>query len=173
MNEALEAELGTLGDLEILDMGCGTGLAGRYLRPRARHLAGIDLSPEMVAHSRKTDSYDTLEVAEITEWLARPSAADFNLITACDTFIYFGDLRQVIVPAARRLRPGGWLGFTVERSDSAPVRLNDNGRYSHSSYHIADVANDAGLSVARITECVLRYEYGTPVNALVVVLRRL
>jgi predicted TPR repeat methyltransferase len=173
LNEALEAELGTLGDLEVLDIGCGTGLVGRYLRPRARRLAGIDLSPEMVAHARKTNFYDTLEVAEITEWLARPNAADFNLITACDTFIYFGNLRQVIVPAARRLRPGGWLGFTVERSDTAPDRMNDNGRFSHSSSHIADAANDAGLSVSRITECVLRYEYGAPVTALVVILRRL
>jgi predicted TPR repeat methyltransferase len=172
LNEALEAELGTVGDLEILDMGCGTGLAGRYLRPRARRLLGIDLSPEMITHAQKTNFYDTLEVAEITEWLARPIDMDFDLITACDTFIYFGDLRQVIIPAARRLRPGGWLGFTVERCETAPVRLNDNGRYSHSSSHIAEVANDAGLSVASITQTVLRYEYGAPVAALIVLLRR-
>ena len=75
--------------MNIVDLGCGTGLAGSFLRPRARHLTGIDLSPEMVAKAETTGLYHALDVAEITEWLER-SDTPLDLITACDTLIYFG-----------------------------------------------------------------------------------
>src|SRR6185503_17156267 len=35
--------------LDILDLGCGTGLCGPLLRPIARRLTGVDLSPNMLA----------------------------------------------------------------------------------------------------------------------------
>ena len=34
--------------LRILDLGCGTGLAGMAFKSRARLLDGIDLSPAMI-----------------------------------------------------------------------------------------------------------------------------
>ena len=103
--------------LEILDLGCGTGLISEQLRPWARNLTGIDLSPEMIEHARRRGFYDLLEVAEITEWVGRDSELAFDLIVACDTFIYFGDLSQVIRPVAARLVPGGILAFTVEKGN--------------------------------------------------------
>ncbi len=41
-----------LRDLDVLDVGCGTGLNGRLPRPLARILTGIDLSEEMLEHAR-------------------------------------------------------------------------------------------------------------------------
>src|SRR5439155_2214738 len=109
----------------------GTGLAAPRLRKRARYLHGIDLSPQMAARAEATGLYDRIEVAEITEWLSRSNAASFDLIAACDTFIYFGDLQQVVGPSAKLLRPGGWLAFTVERGEMIPFQLTDSGRYAH------------------------------------------
>jgi len=169
--EALEAELGSASGLDVLELGCGTGLAGKHLRPRATRLVGIDLSPEMVEHARATGSYDVLEVAEITHWLARPDVGPFDLVVACDTLIYFGDLRQVLVPAARRLRHGGSIAFTVERGEEESFKLTDSGRYTHSEAHIRAVAADAGLRVASVREALLRWEYGHEVIGLVTVLR--
>jgi predicted TPR repeat methyltransferase len=169
--EALEAELGDAHDLDVLDLGCGTGLASAFLRPRARRLTGIDLSPEMIEKASSAGAYDALEVAEITEWLER-DRTPFDLIVACDTLIYFGDLRQVLVPASRRLRPGATLAFTVERGDDQTFRLTDSGRYVHSESHIRSAAEDAGLTVARIAEVQLRYEYGEAVIGLVAVLKQ-
>ena len=170
--EALDLELQGCRDLDVLELGCGTGLAGRYLRQRARHLSGIDISASMAAHARATGCYDEIEIAEITEWLSRSELPAFNLVAACDTLIYFGDLSQVIIPAARRIHPGGWFAFTVERGDTIPFRLTDSGRYTHTDAHILEVAKAAGLTVARLTEGFIRYEYGTPVAGLVAVLRR-
>ena len=167
--QALDTELGVAGGLEVLELGCGTGLAAPHLRSRARRLVGIDLSPQMVERARSTGLYDALDVAEITEWLSRVDVPDFDLIAACDTFIYFGDLRQVLLPAARRLRPGGRIAFTVERDAGSSFRLTDSGRYAHAELHIRLAASDAGLRVASLNERLLRYEYGDAVIGLVAV----
>jgi len=125
----------------------------------------------MIAHARKSNIYDQLDVGEITRWLGRDSKPAFDLIVICDTLIYFGDLSQVLGPAARRLVPGGTVAFTVEKgSHDAPFRLTDSGRYSHTVDHIMSVAENAGLRVDRITTEILRHEYGEPVEGLLAVL---
>ncbi len=70
IRELLDDILEQRRDLEVLELGCGSGLAGAVLRNRARHLSGIDLSPEMVELARKREIYDELAVAEITAWQA-------------------------------------------------------------------------------------------------------
>ena len=172
LTEALDAQLGSTSGLDVLELGCGTGLAGKRLRPRAKRLIGIDLSPEMVEHAKTTGVYDALEVAEITEWLTRPTDDTFDLVVACDTFIYFGDLRQVLAPAATRVKRGGLLAFTVERGDGDSFKLTDSGRYTHSEAHIRAAAAYAGLTVVSLGEAVIRWEYGHEVIGLVTVLRR-
>ena len=163
--------IGSRRELDALDLGCGSGLAGIELRPRCKRLAGIDLSPQMVDLARERKLYDVLEVAEITDWLSRCREA-FDLIVACDTLIYFGDLRQVIAPSAALLVPGGLLLFSVERGEQAPFKLSDNGRYTHHPDHLREVASEAGLEVARLDEGYLRMEYGEEVTGLFAALRR-
>ena len=170
--DAVISELGNAANLDVVDLGCGTGLFGRLLRPRARNLTGVDLSPEMIAEARKTGIYDRLDACEMTSWLKGRRDPELDLIAACDCLIYFGDLRQVLLPAAHLLRPGGWMAFTLERGETEPFRLTDSGRYSHSPSHVHQAAESAGLTVASITETILRYEYGEPVTGVVAVLRR-
>ena len=80
--------LGEQGGFRVLDLGCGTGLSGLALKPRAVRLTGVDLSPEMVEKARTRGIYDQLEVCEITCWLAQNSD-DYDLIVACDTLDLF------------------------------------------------------------------------------------
>jgi predicted TPR repeat methyltransferase len=168
----LNAICDVVGDRQIpsvLELGCGTGLLGQLLKPNALRLVGVDLSPEMAAVAAERDFYDQVEVAEITSWLD-DCRETFDLIVACDTLIYFGDLRQVICRAARRLRPGGAIGFSVEQTKSTPFRLTDSGRYAHHSDHIRQVAASAGLSIACLREEYMRMEYGEEVIGLFVVM---
>ncbi|MEO7055915.1 MAG: tetratricopeptide repeat protein, partial [Caldimonas sp.] len=39
--------------LDVVDLGCGTGLCGPLLKPWARSLTGMDLSPKMVEEARR------------------------------------------------------------------------------------------------------------------------
>ena len=155
----------------MLDLGCGTGLCGELWRERAARLVGVDLSPDMIARARARGVYDQLETAEITRWLVRATSDRFDLVIACDTLIYFGDLTQVVAPAAGRLKPGGLLGFTVEKGDTHPFRLSDSGRFAHHRDHVSGVATAAGLALLNLSETVVRYEYGEPVTALIAVCR--
>ncbi len=161
----------TAADLNVLDLGCGTGLSGEPLRAQARTLRGVDLSGQMVAKARDRAIYDALHVAEITAFLAEPEGAPYDLIVSCDTVIYFGDLRQLILPSAPLLTNDGLLAFSTEKGDTYPFRLTDSGRYAHHADHVTEVAAEAGLTLVSLTEETLRFEYGEPVIGLIAVMQ--
>ena len=135
LQELIRVEIGETGGLDILDLGCGTGLAGVGLKERAARLVGVDLSSEMIELARERGIYDQLEVAEITGWLDQ-TTAQFDLIVCCDCLVYFGDLLPVAAGAAKRLKPGGWFAFTTERGEKYPFHLADSGRYTHHPDHV-------------------------------------
>jgi predicted TPR repeat methyltransferase len=171
LQELIQAGMGNAAGLEILDIGCGTGLAGVGLKERAARLVGIDLSPEMIELARARGIYDLLEVAEITAWLDQ-SQAQFDLIAACDCLVYFGDLKQVAGSAAKRLKPGGYFAFTVERGDRYPLHLTDSGRFAHHPDHIREVAVRSGLNLVILKEGFLRMERGIEVTGVLALLRK-
>ncbi|MEQ9123940.1 MAG: methyltransferase domain-containing protein [Alphaproteobacteria bacterium] len=77
------------GGLRVLDLGCGTGLAGEAFRNRASWLAGVDLSPGMIQEARRKRIYDELAEAVAVAALdagglfglsaQRADAADYSL----------------------------------------------------------------------------------------------
>ena len=125
----------------------------------------------MIERARKRRVYDALQTAEITAWLNRNDDERYDVIAATDVLIYFGDLRQVVLPAARRLAPSGLIAFTLEWGNTHPFQLTDSGRLTHHCDHVVDVAVDAGLSVVGVDEGVLRNGYGNRVIGLIAVLR--
>jgi predicted TPR repeat methyltransferase len=171
LRDAIESVTGNRGGMTILDLGCGSGLSGSSLKDKASLLVGIDLSPEMIDLARKRGIYDRLEVAEITDWLARHQAR-FDLIVICECLVYFGDLRDVVAAAAQRLHPGCVLALTVERGGQYPFSLTHSGRYAHHFDHVREAARAAGLSPAYLEEGFLRKEYGAPVTGLYAVLTK-
>ncbi len=159
----------------VLDVGCGTGLCGPFLRPYARQLTGVDLSARMVERARARGGYDELVVGELTDFL-RARKEVYDLIVSADTLVYFGDLDTVCSAAGDALCPGGWFVFTVERSPS-PVEvpgfnLEPSGRYSHAEPYVRRVLAQAGMAVERLDEVVLRLEAGQPVAGLLVACRK-
>jgi len=154
-----------------LDAGCGTGLCASFLRPRSKHLTGVDLSPEMVELARKREVYDELVVDELTTYLCKHAAA-FDLIVSGDTLVYFGDLGEVLPAAARALRPGGILAFTVEKVAAAEApqgfRIRPSGRYGHSRDYLTETLAAAGFRDTSFHEVGLRKEAGQWVEGFLV-----
>jgi len=171
LGDLLRAVLGERGGLRVLDLGCGTGLSGLSLKPWAAHLMGVDLSPEMVEKARARGIYDRLEVAEITDWLSR-GQEQYDLIVACDTLIYFGDLAPVMGAVRNRLKEGGLLAVSVERGEHGPYRLTDSGRYAHHKDHLAEAAACMDFRQLRVEEGFLRTEYGKEVIGLFAVMQK-
>lgn len=153
--------------LDVLDAGCGTGLCGPLVAPYARRLVGIDLSEAMLARARERKVYDELTKHELTEYLY-DSSDSFDVIVSADTLVYFGPLDSVADAAAKTLRPGGILVFTVEElCKGVDYSISPNGRYRHSSDYVERVLSAAGLE-SEIAGAELRLEAGEPVAGLVV-----
>jgi predicted TPR repeat methyltransferase len=156
--------------LDILDAGCGTGLCGPLLRPYARHLTGVDLAPAMLARAAGRKAYDDLINAELTAFMSRQPAA-YDLICSADTLCYFGALEPVFQAAAKALKPGGLLAFTLEDAGdrSSGWKLNPHGRYSHSRSYVEGALDRAGLTAHSLSSVVLRNEGKQPVAGNLVV----
>lgn len=160
------------GDAVVLDAGCGTGLCGPLLRPRAGRLVGVDLSGPMVEMARKREAYDELHVAELTAFMEeRPDS--FDLIVSSDTLCYFGALERVTAAARTCLRPGGTLAFTVEalREDEpgeGGYVLRPHGRYAHRERYVREVLAAAGFERIATPAGHLRIEAREPVDGYVV-----
>ena len=169
---AVRKELGEpRAALDILDAGCGTGLCAPLLRPYARCLDGVDLSPGMLEKAKERGGYDDLQAAELTAFLAS-FTAEYDLIVSADTLCYFGDLDAVARAAAAALRPGGAFIFTVEKVADADVSarftLDHTGRYTHAEAYVREVLAGAGLEVRPMEPVTLRMEYFKPVEGFVV-----
>lgn len=157
--------------LDILDAGCGTGLCGSVLRPYARSLTGVDLSPGMLEKARARQCFDTLAVAELTGYL-RGHLTAWDLIVGCDTFNYFGDLAPLLAAAQQALRTGGMLVFTLEVAQGTPpaggFRLDPSGRYSHAAEYVHAALTSAGFELRPSAEVTLRSEAYRPVLGLLI-----
>lgn len=160
------------GTLDVLDAGCGTGLAAPGLRRAAARLVGVDISPRMLDKARAKGLYDELVEMELEAFLNSRRRA-FDLIVASDVFNYFGSLASVLDAAARALRPGGRLAFTLECAHEGVdgFALGAHGRYGHGRSYVLAALEEAGLQPQELQEKVLRQESGKPVNGLLVVAR--
>ena len=163
------------GELDIADAGCGTGLLGQHLRPYARRLVGVDLSPRMLHKAAARALYDETVAAELVSFL-RASPQAFDIVASSDTLVYFGELGEAFAAAHGALRPGGRLYFTLEHAvdpgdATGGYRLNPHGRYSHSEPYVRQALADAGLQAVAVDKGRLRREGNAYVEGLVVTAR--
>jgi predicted TPR repeat methyltransferase len=156
--------------LDILDLGCGTGLAGVAFQDLAHRLDGIDLSPRMIDEARARGIYDALAVADLEVALALPERA-YDLILAADTLVYLGDLSAVFAGVRARLKAGGFFLFTVEKGSGEGFERGPKRRYRHSESYLRREAARAGLEVMGLLEGSLRDDAQLPVEGLAAALQ--
>ena len=152
----------------MLDLGCGTGLAGAAFRSAVDRLTGIDLSAAMIDEARRKALYDRLETGELLEFLdaEAAAAARYDLVVAADVLVYVQDLAAVAVAVRRVLAAGGLFGFTVETHAGDGVLLRESLRYAHGAAHVRAAMAGAGLALARLADVATRTERGEPVAGL-------
>jgi predicted TPR repeat methyltransferase len=153
---------------DVLDAGCGTGLAGPLLRKFSNRVVGVDLSPGMIEKAHARGTYDELVVQEISEFMrSRPDT--FDVVICVDTFIYFGVIDEPLRAARTCLHPRGLLAFTTEcLEDSAPYRLQSHGRYAHSESYIRQTTAQTGFTEVTLETRAIRREHGKDVPGYVV-----
>jgi predicted TPR repeat methyltransferase len=155
--------------VSMLDLGCGTGLAGVTFRSCVDQLTGVDISDGMVAQARTKRIYDRLVVSELEAFMLSEAAASFELIVAADVFVYLGDLTPIAAAAARVLAPDGLLAFTVETHSGNNVALQPTLRFAHGEHHVRGALAAAGLQTVTLTSVSTRTEKGEPVPGLLAI----
>jgi predicted TPR repeat methyltransferase len=160
--------------LDILDLGCGTGLGGLAFKPFAGRLDGVDLSARMIEKAHDRAIYDRLTVGEIGAHVAALGPASYDLAIAADVLVYLGDLAPICHGVMQCLRLGGRFAFTVERrlDDAQGYVLQDSRRFAHGRAHLEEAAQAAGFVIESLREASTRQDRGADVPGLVAVLRR-
>lgn len=153
-------------DLDIVDLGCGTGLCGPYLHAYARRLDGVDLSQQMLDKAAERALYHDLACTDLVDYLAGREQA-WDLAVAADVFVYIGDLAPVFNAVHRALRAGGRFCFSVEAGvkDGADYSLQPSNRYAHTLPYLHRLAAATGFTVLATDNLAARHENGTPVTA--------
>lgn len=154
------------------DLGCGTGLSGLAFRDCVESLTGVDLSPEMIAKAKERNCYEKLVVGDVASILANED--EFNLVFACDVFVYIGDLAEVFAAAKSALKTDGIFAFSTEHLDEAasqPYTLHECARFAHQQSYIESLASANDFQIVKIQICPIRKNGGEDVSGLLVVLK--
>ena len=90
--------------LDVLDVGCGTGIASRQIAQRGAKVLGVELAPRMaeIARGHGVD----VETAAFEAWGA--AGRTFDRVTSAQAWHWL-DLPMATAKAASVLRPGGKL----------------------------------------------------------------
>lgn len=156
---------------KVLDLGCGTGMAGQFFRKSARHLTGIDLSKNMLALAEQKRLYDQLHCRDIVEFL-QATTDEFQLIIAADVFVYLGRLEPLFTAINDSHPHTEYLIFSVERCAGSSYRLCQSGRYAHSISYISRLAETFAFTLLERKETGIRKERGTWIQGDIYLLQR-
>lgn len=163
---------------DVLDLGCGTGLSGQVLKPFARSITGIDLSPRMLEKAAASGVYSRLVEAELPQCLDAEAAGSFDLAFGADVMIYLGAVEPVFSRLARVVRPGGLSALSFERlsaaadQPAAAMEVSDQLRFRHHPDAVRAGALASGWTPLLLEDATLRLERGRPVGGFVLVMRR-
>lgn len=158
--------------LDIIDLGCGTGLCAPLFRRMARTLHGVDLAPRMIEKARERKLYDALNAGDLVDRL-RVRERAWDLAIATDVFIYVGDLQATFAACLSALKPEGLFAFSIESGDDGDTFvLRPTGRYAHSIGYIRSLAKTVGFQEVGHRFTLLRRESGKDVPGHLFLLRR-
>ncbi len=155
----------------VLDLGCGTGLAGAEFRDAADSLVGIDLSENMVREAEKKNIYDELHVNDIIDGL-NSLESQFDLFIAADVFAYIGDLLELFNCVKQHSTKNALFVFSTEHENCDEYILQTTGRYAHSKDYVLSVATETGFHLEYFVQANIRKENESWITGGIYILRR-
>lgn len=158
--------------LNVLDLGCGTGLLGQYLKQYYHSLIGVDLSGKMLKNAEKTGFYEKLHEDEIIHFLQNTSEK-FDAIIAAEVFEYFGDLNLVFQEVSVHLKSKGIFIFSIEITQKKDFILQETARFAHNPEYIQALAKKYHLSMIKQIATTARLQDHQPLSSCLFMLKSL
>ncbi len=150
--------------LNVLDLGCGTGLVGESIFEFTTTIHGIDLSEKMLDFARERNVYDQLFTEDYLIAIKAMKEV-YDLVTASDVLNYQGDLEETFYRVNEILEQGGEFMFTIELGKAKDFMLRNNGRYQHSDEYIQKLAHQNNYTIIYDEDIELRKEQGNFIDA--------
>ncbi len=155
---------------DMLDLGCGTGLAVQHLASFGGGVTGVDLSAGMLDEAAKRGLYRQIIKAEALDYLnEQPSRHD--LVFAADVLTYTGDLEPLFDAVARTLTADGIFAANFETAEDQDFVLLSSGRFAHKPASVLKLAERDFIVLADQAD-VMRQEGTQPVHGRLLVLQR-
>ena len=156
--------------LNILDLGCGTGLLGASLGRIDGFFVGVDLSMSMLEEATKHNIYSRLHQVNLLDALEATDANEYEVIVAADVFIYLGALDAAIANAFKVLRPGGSMFFSCEDTpdDGPDFVVRKSMRYAQSQKYVKRLLDATGFAVPSIEAIDVRMEQDEAITGFLV-----
>ncbi len=105
----------------ILDVGCGTGVASRYMTEKGYGVTGIDFAEEMIRRARIEAPRAEFKVMDMRDAASLGPVFDGIVAQACLLHIPKKEAARVVSALAGALKPGGYLYIAVkERKEHGP-----------------------------------------------------
>ncbi|KDB55779.1 methyltransferase [Anaplasma phagocytophilum] len=159
-----------LSDIRILDLGCGTGVCGQFLKMRdiGSHLTGVDISRRMLDIARQCfvygkRAYNALVCIGMHEFL-RDNTEEFDVIIMTEVLHYFGDLKEILTLVSKALSSTGMvIGLVREAGSSGYQFIKEGDFFCHSSSYISQTVAATGFRLSYMNRCEI---YGDKVQGL-------
>ncbi len=158
--------------LDILDLGCGTGSFASTLRPYAKTLIGVDLSADMLLKAEKKCLYDSLYQKDINHYLEKITN-HFDTVVAAAVLIHFLDLDNIFFLVKNSLKINGKFVFSIFEGTQKSKDLNSFFLYSHNSEYIASLAHRQKLKIIYKQKDIHEYHKEIPIPAIIYVLEKI
>lgn len=142
---------------KILDIGCGTGVAGKYLDGICDKIIGVDLSVKMIEKAKEKDTYAELHAGNYLDLLVKTNEK-FNVFFATDVFIYIGDLAETFKIISETCCGDELFAFTTEHMDGNDFKLLPTGRFAHSFAYIDKLVAQNDFRMLEFQKLPLRME---------------
>lgn len=152
-----------IAGIDILDIGCGTGICGHFLKSCTigRTITGIDLAKNMTKITRActVDDYKVYDVVTNINVLTflQNCTKKFDLILAIETFNYISDLYEILLLCKQVLQEKGLIIMLLQQhkeKDCAIIPEDDC--FAYKIDYIKSLVKSLNFTVNTIRECCVR-----------------
>ena len=147
----------------VIDLGCGTGLCGEFLKHITNDLVGIDISLKMLTKAKEKKVYNKLLKGDFINYLQKTNKK-FDLFIASDVFIYTGAISKTFNLIKQKSKKESYFVFSVELFDGKKYEMLQTGRFAHSENYIDKKCRDNSFEIISCKKVKIRKENNNWIN---------
>ncbi|MGL9725548.1 MAG: class I SAM-dependent DNA methyltransferase [Wolbachia sp.] len=167
-----------ISELNILDLGCGTGICGHFLKINNIRscITGVDISNRMLNIARGClikgkPVYNELIHMEIKEFLKQEKNQQYDVIIFAEVLHYLYAFQAELALAKGLTNKKGVIVCLVRRKEGKGIDFVNKGDYfRHSEDYIQHVVKETNMQISHMSYCKI---YGSQVDGILFALQHL